>query len=95
MHFNEHISFVLVNATRISQFKAKNSEIEPYPSCLENISKGFVVNCMKKVRLSGYVHDFTIDYIIIDNIIDIHKYLMKKHDIKECLGLLKKCLSYY
>ena len=50
---------------------------------------------MKKVRLNGYVHDFTIDYIIIDNIIDIHKYLMKKHDIKECLGLLKKCLSYY
>ena len=30
------------------------------------------------------VYDFSVDYIIIDvsNIIDIHKYLMKKHDIK-------------
>ena len=30
------------------------------------------------------VYDFSVDYIIIDvsNIIDIHKYFMKKHDIK-------------
>ena len=30
------------------------------------------------------VYDFSVDYIIIDisNITDIHKYLMKKHDIK-------------
>ena len=38
----------------------------------------------KKTGLNGYVYEFSVDYNIIDisNIINIHKYLMKKHDIK-------------
>ena len=38
----------------------------------------------KKTRLNGYADEFSVDYNIIDtsNIIDIRKYLMKKHDIK-------------
>ena len=36
------------------------------------------------IGLDGYRYDFNINYNIIDtsNIIDIHKYLIKKHDIK-------------
>ena len=51
---------------------------------LKHISKDFTANNMKKTRLNGYVYEFSVDYNIIDtgNIIDIHKYLMKKHDIK-------------
>ena len=39
---------------------------------------------MKETILNGYVHEFSVDYNIIDtsNIIDIRKYLMKKHDVK-------------
>ena len=39
---------------------------------------------MKKTGLNGYVYDFSVDYntIEVDNILDIHKYLRKKHDIK-------------
>ena len=37
---------------------------------------------MKKTRLNGYVCDFSVDSIVVDDILDIHKYLMKKHDIK-------------
>ena len=39
---------------------------------------------MKKTGLNGYVYDFTIDYNIIDisDGINIHKYLMKEHDMK-------------
>ena len=39
---------------------------------------------MKKTGLNRYVYNFSVDYNIIDtsNIIDIHKYLKKKHDIK-------------
>ena len=39
---------------------------------------------MKKTGLNGCVYDFSVDYGAFDtsNIIDIHKYLMKKHDIK-------------
>ena len=39
---------------------------------------------MKKTGLNGNVYDFSVAYKVIDtsNIIDIHKYLIKKHDIK-------------
>ena len=39
---------------------------------------------MKKAGLNGYVYDFPVNYNIIDtsNIINIHKYLMKKDNIK-------------
>ena len=38
---------------------------------------------MKKVRLSGYVYDFSVVYdaIIVDDKSDIHKCLMKKNKI--------------
>ena len=35
---------------------------------------------MKKTGLNGYVYDFTVDYdaIVVDDILDIHNYSMKK-----------------
>ena len=47
--------------------------------CLGNISKDFSVDHMKKIGFYGYVHDFSVDYdaIPVDDILDIHKYLMK------------------
>ena len=38
---------------------------------------------MKKTGLTGYVYDFSADYkaATVDDIKDIHKYLMKKNDI--------------
>ena len=48
------------------------------------MSGDFAANNMKKTELHGYVYNFSVDYTAFDtsNIIDIHKYLMKKHDIK-------------
>ena len=42
------------------------------------------VDNMTKTGLNGYVYDFSVNYnvIAVDDILDIHKYLMKKHDIK-------------
>ena len=48
---------------------------------------------MKKTRLNGLVYDFGVDYdaIAVDDILNIHKYLMKKNNmIQKCLDLLKK-----
>ena len=47
-------------------------------------SKQSSANNMKKTRLNGFVYNFSIDYKTFDtsDIIDIHKYLMKKHNIK-------------
>ena len=38
---------------------------------------------MKKTGLKGYVYDFSVDYdaIAVSDILDIHKYLMKKNEI--------------
>ena len=38
---------------------------------------------MKKTGLNGYVYDFSVDYdaIAVDDILDIHDYLMEMSDI--------------
>ena len=70
------------------------------PLCLGNISKDWSTdNMKKKTGFDGYVYDFSVDYDAtdIDDIKDIHKYLMKKNNIVilkiKYLDLLKKCFS--
>ena len=58
LHYNGSTSFLFVNATKIYQFKAKDSEIKRYPLCLEHISGDFSANNMKKTRLNGCVYIF-------------------------------------
>ena len=36
---------------------------------------------MKKTGFTGYVYDFSVDSIAVDDIKNIHKYLMKKNNI--------------
>ena len=54
-----------------------------YLLCLGNVLKDFLADNMKKTGLYGYVYDFSVDYDSTDvsDILDIHKYMMKK-DIK-------------
>ena len=80
LHYNGSNSFLFVNATKVYQFKAKNSEIKNYALCLGNVSKYFTINNMKKTGLKKVVIFFSVDFNPIDtnNILDIHKYLMKK-----------------
>ena len=83
LHYNGGNSYLFVNDTEIIKFKAKDSEIVASPLCLGNISKDWSTDNMKKTGLTGYVYDFSADYnaITIDDIKDIHNYLMKKNDI--------------
>ena len=78
MHYNESNSFFFINATKIYQFKVKDSE-------------DFSANNMNNAGLNGCVYEFPVDYrlfLLIDrtfdfsNISNIRKYLMKKHDLK-------------
>ena len=80
-HYNGANSHSFVNGTEIIKFKAKNSQIVATPVRLGNISKDFSVDNMNKTRLNGYVYDFSVDYdaIMVADILDIHKYLMKKN----------------
>ena len=84
MHYNGANSYLFVNGKEIHKFKAKDSEIVATPLSLGNISKDWSVdNMKKKTGLNGYVYDFSVDYddIAVDDILDIHSYLMKKNDI--------------
>ena len=76
-------SYLFVNGKEIIKCKAKDSEIVPYPLCLEGISKDFTVSYILNTGLIGYIYDFSVDYWAIanDKILDIHKYLMKKRNI--------------
>ena len=77
-------SYVFINGIKIYKFKAKNSEINTAPLCLGNVLKDFSVDNMKKTGLYRYACNFSVNYdsIDVDDILDIHKYLMKKHNIK-------------
>ena len=82
-HYNEGNSYLCVNGTEIIKFKAKDFEIVAAPLCLESISKDWSVVNMKRTRFNCYVYDFSVDYdaIAVDDILDIHKYLMKKNNM--------------
>ena len=82
LYNNGATSYLFVNGVEIQKFKTKYSEINAIPLWLGNISNNFSVDHTKKTRLNGYVYNFSVDYdaIAVDDILDIHKYLMKKHD---------------
>ena len=83
LHYNGDNSYLFVNGLEIIKFKAKDSTIAPYSLCLGNVSKDRSYDNMKKTGLNGCVYDFSSDYsaIDVDNIKDIHNYLMKKNGI--------------
>ena len=72
---------MFVNGTEIYKFKAKYSEIASSLLCLRSISKDWLIDNMKKTGFNGYVYDFSADYDAtdVDEIKDIHKYLVKKN----------------
>ena len=83
LHHNGDNSYLFVNGKEIHKFEAKDSEVVPYPLCLGSLSKILEVGHMTASGLIGYVYDFSVDYgaIAVDEILDIHKYLMKKNGI--------------
>ena len=83
MHYNETNSYLFVNGTETCKFKAKDSKIVAAPLCLENISKDWSVDNMKITGFTGYVYDLSVDNddTAVGDILDIHKYLMKKNNM--------------
>ena len=80
LHYHGSNSFLFVNATKVYQFKAKNLEIKNYALCLGIILKDFTINNLKKNMIKMSCKIFSVDFIPIDtsDILDIHKYLMKR-----------------
>ena len=59
LHYNGSDSFLFVDATKIYQFKAKDSKIKKYPFCLVNISKDSTIDNMKKNRIKKKCNFFS------------------------------------
>ena len=80
LHYNRANSYLFVNGTEIYNFKAKDSETVATPVCLENISKDWSTDNTKRTGFNGYIYDFSVDHDAndVDDIKDIHQYLMKK-----------------
>ena len=80
MHYNGANSYLFVNGTETYKYKAKDSEIAPNPICLGNLSKGWSIDNLKKTDFNGYIYDVSVNYVDadVDDIKDIHKYLIKK-----------------
>ena len=48
LQYNGSNSFLFVNATKVYQLKAKNSETKDFALCLDNIAEDFTINNLKK-----------------------------------------------
>ena len=82
LHYNGSNNLLFLNATKIYQFKAKDSEIKDHTLPLGNIAKYFTINNMRKNRIKRNCKIFfSVDFNPIDtnDILDSHKYLMKKN----------------
>ena len=83
LHYNGANSYLFANGTEITKFKAKDSNIVARPLCLENISKDWSTDNKKKSSFTVHVYEFSVRYhdIGVDDIKDVHKYLMKKNNM--------------
>ena len=83
LHYNGANSYLFVNGKEIHKFTANDPEVVPNNLCLGNGSKDFSASNMKKTGFNGHIDDFSVDYasIDVDDILGIHKYLMKKNNI--------------
>ena len=83
MHYNGDNSYLFVNGKEELKFKAKDDQIVKKILCLGNISDGWTNDNAKKTGLWGEIYDFGVDYTNtnIGDIYNVHRYLIKKHNI--------------
>ena len=85
LHYNDGNCYLFVNGKEIIKYKADNKNVNfPTRFCLGSMSDGFSAAESREVSLNGNLYDFSVDYNSIDksDILNIHKYLMTKNNIK-------------
>ena len=85
LYYNAYNSYLLVNGKEIFTFKADIKNVNfSTQFCDGSISNGFSGNESREVSLNGNVYDFSVDWNSIDksDILNIHKYLITKNNIK-------------
>ena len=91
----EQIVTCLLMVIKFTNLKQKILRLWQFLYVQGNVSKDWSVDNMKKIGLNDYVYDFSVDYDTIagDDILDIHKYSMKKkwHSVIKMFEFVKKC----
>ena len=105
----EYIVIYLLTMLKLYKLKTKDSDINATLLCLGNVSKNFSADNLEKTGLYGYIYDCSVDYdrifliekkkknydsIDVANILDIHKYLMKKKQYEIMFGFIKKDICW-
>ena len=84
LHYNNSNSHLFVNRSQELQFKSTMNYLDRNLLCLGNISSDWTQSNSTKTGLYGNVYEFAVDYVPLNRvktINDIHRYLMKKHNI--------------
>ena len=82
--YNGDNSYLLVNGSQELKFKPSINYLGRILLCAGNISSDCSLTNGTKTGLYGNVYDFAVDYVPLSGvktIYDIHRYLMKKHNI--------------
>ena len=81
LHYNGKSRHIFAMGEKITDFTAKDSEINSDPICLGNISKNVTESDTKRTGLYGSVYHFSVDYKpnSVNDILKIHKYLMREY----------------
>ena len=85
LHYNVGNSYLLVNGKELFKFKADTRNVNfPTQFCLGSIPNGFSAHEPREVFLNRNIYNFSVNYNSIDKfgILNIHKYLMTKNNIK-------------
>ena len=83
LNYNGDDSYLFVNGKQELKFKAKDDQIVKEILCLGNISDDWTAANAQKTGFWGEIYDFAVDYTStnIGDIYNIHRYLIKKHNI--------------
>ena len=84
LHYNGDNSYLFVNESQELKFKSSVNYLDRNLLCVGNISSDWSLTNGTKTGLYGNVYEFAIDNVPLSGvktIYDIHRYLMKKHNI--------------
>ena len=84
LHYNGDDSYLFVNGRQELKFKCKTDQLVKEKLCIGNLSDQWTTSESEKTGVYGKIYDFVVDYEQIvgrTKIIDMHKYLMTKHNI--------------
>ena len=84
LHYNDDNSYLFVNGSQELKFKSSVNYLDRNLLCVGNISSDWSLLIGTKTGFYGNVYEFAVDYVEINSvktIYEIHRYLMKKHNI--------------